>query len=120
MFIYSPSRLVRAVSLFYPLLILLVIMATANHYLLDAVGGFFVTAIAFRFNAVLLNLCPLEEWGFWLVGVEKPIEKEVVVRVVRLLGGDEEGEVEGESTRWKEEDSDREDSGLLARGEERV
>ncbi|KLO15633.1 hypothetical protein SCHPADRAFT_824512 [Schizopora paradoxa] len=116
LFVYSPSRLVRAVSLFYPLLILLVIMATANHYLLDAVGGFFVTMIAYRFNSVLLNLRPLEEWGFWLVGVEKPVEKEVVDRVTRVLGGDG----EDESRRWKDEDSEREDSGLLARHEERV
>jgi len=115
LFIYSPSRFVRTISLFYPVLILLVIMATANHYLLDAVGGLFVTAIAFRFNAVLLNLRPLEEWGFWLVGVEKPIEKEVVTRVTRVLDG--EGD---ESSRWKDEDSEREDSGLLARGGERV
>lgn len=93
-------------------------MATANHYLLDAVGGFFVTAIAYRFNTVLLNLRPLEEWGFWLVGVEKPVEKEVVDRVTRVLGVD--GDDEPESRRWKDEDSEHEDSGLLARHEERV
>lgn len=41
--------------------------ATANHYLLDAVGGFFVSLLAYRLNQVLLNLRPIEEWFFWLL-----------------------------------------------------
>jgi hypothetical protein len=40
--------------------------ATANHYLLDAVGGFFVTVVAYKINHLLLYLRPLEEWGMWL------------------------------------------------------
>lgn len=67
LFLYSPHRPIRAISLLYPLLILLVIMATANHYLLDAVGGFFVTVLAYRINRLVLNLRPLEEWFFWLI-----------------------------------------------------
>ncbi|WWD20416.1 hypothetical protein CI109_104892 [Kwoniella shandongensis] len=75
LFFYSPHRVIRAVSLFYPLLILLVIMATANHYLLDAVGGFFVTILAYRANKLLLNLRPIEEWFFWLLRTERPMDK---------------------------------------------
>ena len=75
LFVYSPHKPVRTLALFYPLLILLVIMSTANHYLLDAVGGFFVTVLAHRFNRVLLNLRPIEEWGFWLTRTEKPMDK---------------------------------------------
>jgi hypothetical protein len=63
------------VSLFYPLLILLVIMATANHYIIDAIGGFFVTIAAHKLNRMLLNLRPLEEWGFWITRTEKPMDK---------------------------------------------
>lgn len=90
---YSPHRIIRFVAPLYPLLILLVIMvrrclsfgwlvsvahdpqATANHYLLDAVGGFFVSLLAYRLNQVLLNLRPLEEWFFWVIRTEKPMDK---------------------------------------------
>ncbi|WVR07946.1 hypothetical protein IAU60_004989 [Kwoniella sp. DSM 27419] len=75
LFMYSPHKLVRMISLFYPLLILLVIMATANHYILDAVGGFFVTVLAHKVNRVLLNLRPIEEWFFWLLRLERPMDK---------------------------------------------
>ncbi|TYJ53210.1 hypothetical protein B9479_006188 [Cryptococcus floricola] len=75
LFLYSPHRPIRAVALGYPVLILLVIMATANHYLLDAVGGFFVTVLAHRVNRLTLNLRPLEEWFFWLLRTERPMDK---------------------------------------------
>ncbi|WWC73802.1 uncharacterized protein I206_107774 [Kwoniella pini CBS 10737] len=75
LFIYSPHRPIRAISLFYPLLILLVIMATANHYDLDAAGGFIVTVVAHRINRLVLNLRPIEEWLFWLLRCERPIDK---------------------------------------------
>lgn len=57
-------------------------MSTANHYFLDAVGGFFVTILAHRLNTLLLNLRPIEEWGFWLCGVEKPMDGELFTRLV--------------------------------------
>ncbi|KAJ9120780.1 hypothetical protein QFC22_002713 [Naganishia vaughanmartiniae] len=77
LFMYSPHRPIRWVALGYPVLILLIIMATANHYLLDAVGGFFVTIIAYRINHLLLYLRPLEEWGMWLCRTEKPLDKAI-------------------------------------------
>lgn len=87
LFVYSPHKLIRSISLFYPLLILLVIMSTANHYILDAVGGFFVTVLAHRFNRVLLNLRPIEEWGFWVTRTEKPMDKAQFVGAVSKEGG---------------------------------
>lgn len=86
LFLYSPHRPIRWLALGYPVLILLIIMvsfqlsafekeycspgmpdkATANHFLLDAVGGFFVTVVAYKINHLLLYLRPLEEWGMWL------------------------------------------------------
>ncbi|WVW87050.1 hypothetical protein I302_109107 [Kwoniella bestiolae CBS 10118] len=75
LFIYSPHKLMRFISIFYPLLILVVIMATANHYILDAVGGFFITVIAHRINRLVLNLRPVEEWFFWLLRCERPMDK---------------------------------------------
>ena len=86
LFVYSPHRPIRMLALFYPLLILLVIMSTANHYLLDAVGGFFVTVLAHRFNRVLLNLRPIEEWGFWIARTEKPMDKAQFQTVTKDVG----------------------------------
>lgn len=57
-------------------------MGTANHYLLDAVGGFFVTILAHKINTILLNLRPLEEWGFYICGVEKPLDGEIFERIL--------------------------------------
>jgi hypothetical protein len=57
-------------------------MGTANHYFLDAVGGFFVTILAHKLNHVLLNLRPIEEWGFWLCGVDKPLDGEIFQRLL--------------------------------------
>jgi hypothetical protein len=82
LYLYSPNKIIRTIALFYPVLILLVIMATANHYLLDAVGGFFVTVLAYKINTVLLNLRPLEEWGFFICGVDKPIDGELFQRLL--------------------------------------
>ncbi|EIW71429.1 hypothetical protein TREMEDRAFT_37809 [Tremella mesenterica DSM 1558] len=75
LFLYTPHRFMRWVAPLYPILILLVIMATANHYLLDAVGGLFVTILAYRANRLLLNLRPIEEWWFWALRTEKPMDK---------------------------------------------
>ncbi|KAL7425247.1 hypothetical protein Q5752_000935 [Cryptotrichosporon argae] len=87
LFLYSPHKLVRFFAPGYPVLILLVIMATANHYLLDAVGGFFVTIAAYRLNPLLLNLRPLEEWFFWALRTEKPMDKAKFDAVLDRDGG---------------------------------
>lgn len=42
------------------------IMARANHYLLDAVCGGCVSILAYRWNTILLNLGTVEKWIFWL------------------------------------------------------
>lgn len=81
------SRLARAVGLhlpwrrlvclvvgfLYPLVILVAIIATANHFILDAVAGAVVCAVAWWFNGVLLNLLPLEDYFLWLVRIHKPV-----------------------------------------------
>jgi hypothetical protein len=71
---FSPHKWLARVAPAYPALILLVIASTGNHYILDAIVGFFVTVLAWRINNVLLNLRPLEEWGFWLCRTEKPMD----------------------------------------------
>lgn len=69
----SWSRMICiAVGVFYPSLILVAIIATANHFILDAVAGSVVCAIAWWGNDVLLNLLALEDWFLLVVRIHKP------------------------------------------------
>ncbi|KAJ5971161.1 uncharacterized protein N7479_001079 [Penicillium vulpinum] len=56
----------------YPFTILVAIVATANHFILDAVAGAVVCALGWYFNRVLLNLLPLEDYFLCLVRIHKP------------------------------------------------
>ncbi|OQE34579.1 hypothetical protein PENCOP_c017G05358 [Penicillium coprophilum] len=56
----------------YPFTILVAIVATANHFILDAVAGAMVCALGWYFNGVLLNLLPLEDYFLCLVRIHKP------------------------------------------------
>ncbi|KAL4872215.1 hypothetical protein BDV12DRAFT_183184 [Aspergillus spectabilis] len=56
----------------YPTIILAAIVATANHFILDAVAGAVVCTLGWRFNGVLLNLLPLEDYFLWVVRIHKP------------------------------------------------
>ncbi|OQD69361.1 hypothetical protein PENPOL_c002G01962 [Penicillium polonicum] len=56
----------------YPFTILVAIVATANHFILDAVAGALVCALGWYFNGVLLNLLPLEDYFLCLVRIHKP------------------------------------------------
>lgn len=60
------------VGFFYPALILVAIIATANHFILDAVAGSVVCGVAWWGNDVLLNLLALEDWFLWVVRIHKP------------------------------------------------
>ena len=74
-----------AVGGFYPSLILVAIIATANHFILDAVAGSIVCGIAWWGNDVLLNLLALEDWFLWVVRIHKP--ESVVVELEREEDG---------------------------------
>jgi hypothetical protein len=56
----------------YPIIILFAIVATANHFILDAVAGFFVSLLAFAGNRLLLNFLPLEDFVFYYLRIHKP------------------------------------------------
>lgn len=62
-----------AFGLWYPCWILLTIVATANHYFLDALVATFVVIIAYSCNGCLKVFIPLEDYQLWLMRVEKPI-----------------------------------------------
>ncbi|KAL9090342.1 MAG: hypothetical protein Q9165_005376 [Trypethelium subeluteriae] len=70
-------RLVRRATLValgtaYPLLILIAIIATANHFVLDAVAGALVCGAAWWGNGALRNLLVVEDWFLWCVRIAKP------------------------------------------------
>jgi hypothetical protein len=56
----------------YPLIILIAIVATANHFVLDAVAGAMVCGLAWSYNHVLLNLLPLEDLFLCAIRVHFP------------------------------------------------
>ncbi|MCT2590214.1 phosphatase PAP2 family protein [Streptomyces sp. N2-109] len=52
----TPNVWLRVLGVLYPLLTTFVVMATANHYLLDAVGGAIVVAAGFAIQQALVRL----------------------------------------------------------------
>jgi hypothetical protein len=62
-----------ALGMSYPALILTAIVATANHFILDAVAGAMVCGIAWHANGILLNLCIVEDYFLWMVRIHKPV-----------------------------------------------
>lgn len=61
-----------AFGLAYPALILTAVVATANHFILDAVAGALVCGVAWYCNEMLLNLCVLEDYFLWMLRIHKP------------------------------------------------
>ncbi|GLA59507.1 integral membrane protein [Aspergillus piperis CBS 112811] len=62
-----------AMGFAYPFVILAAIVATANHFILDAVAGATVCALGWKFNGILLNLLPLEDYFLWALRIHKPV-----------------------------------------------
>jgi hypothetical protein len=60
------------VGITYPFLILVAILATANHFILDAVAGGLVCALAWWGNSILLNLLVVEDHFLQLLRICKP------------------------------------------------
>ncbi|KAK3336303.1 hypothetical protein B0T19DRAFT_453601 [Cercophora scortea] len=56
----------------YPAVILVAIVSTANHFVLDAVAGAVACLLAWRFNGALLNLLPLEDYFLSVLSIHKP------------------------------------------------
>ncbi|KAL1840818.1 hypothetical protein VTJ49DRAFT_7717 [Mycothermus thermophilus] len=60
------------IGMVYPAIILAAIVATANHFVLDAVAGAFICLLAWKANGLLLNLLPIEDHFLALVRIHKP------------------------------------------------
>lgn len=61
-----------AIGFSYSFIILVAIVSTANHFILDAIVGAFVCLLGWRGNSALLNLLPLEDYFLWCVRIHKP------------------------------------------------
>lgn len=57
----------------YPFIILIAIVSTANHFILDAVAGACVCALGWWGNRFLLNLLPLEDYFLWCCRLHRPM-----------------------------------------------
>ena len=61
------------IGLGYPSMILVTIVATANHYWMDALMATIVACAAYFCNGIFLTLLPLEDLLLWVLRLEKPI-----------------------------------------------
>lgn len=78
----SLSRMICVFTGFsYSFAILTAIVATANHFILDAVAGAIICGVAWHGNRILLNLVPLEDCFLWCLRIHKP-ERHVVEKGV--------------------------------------
>lgn len=62
-----------ALGLGYPGMIMVTIVATANHYWMDALVASVVAVLAYLCNGVFLALLPVEDLLLWCLRVEKPV-----------------------------------------------
>jgi len=60
-------------GIFYPLLVLTVIVATANHYYLDAVVATFSVSMSFLCNRIWTIFLPAESLLCWVLRLKKPV-----------------------------------------------
>ena len=75
----SPLRLfLLIVGFSYPFTILVAIISTANHFILDAIAGAAIVLLAFKINYVMLNLRVFEDYFFWIMRTYKPVPDETM------------------------------------------
>lgn len=64
--------LLVAGAMVYPAVILTAIIATANHFVLDAIVGAMVCGLVWHLNGFLLNFLPLEDYFLYALRIHKP------------------------------------------------
>ncbi|EFQ25655.1 integral membrane protein [Colletotrichum graminicola] len=72
---FSPHRPLRLVAPLWPMAMFFTIVATANHFILDAVVGAMVVTLGWRFNRAVLVLLPLQNWVLERLGLKVPEEE---------------------------------------------
>jgi hypothetical protein len=68
-----PKLFCQVIGFLYPFTILIAIIATANHFILDAVAGALICFFALWCNDLMKNLLPLEDYIFWCLRLHKPV-----------------------------------------------
>lgn len=66
--VYGQHLLARILAPWYPAVMFLVALGTANYWVLDCVVGACVVLVSWKVNWLLLGLRPVEEWHFGFVG----------------------------------------------------
>lgn len=59
---FSPHRIVRWLMMLWPVGMIVTIVATANHFLLDALVGAIIPFAGWRYGHVLCRLKPVQDW----------------------------------------------------------
>ncbi|KIW97903.1 uncharacterized protein Z519_01487 [Cladophialophora bantiana CBS 173.52] len=67
-----PKLCCEIVGFLYPFSILIAIVATANHFILDALVGGVICLFALRYNHFMKNFLPVEDYVFWCLRIHKP------------------------------------------------
>jgi hypothetical protein len=68
-------------------MMLLTILATANHFVLDAVVGALIPVLGWKLNGSMLYLLPIEAWALWVLRTEKPAATDESAREPLMNGG---------------------------------
>ncbi|KAJ9613067.1 hypothetical protein H2200_003008 [Cladophialophora chaetospira] len=68
-----PRLFCLVVGFLYPFTILVAIIATANHFILDAAAGGLICLFALRCNNFMKNLLPFEDYVLWCLRIHKPV-----------------------------------------------
>lgn len=66
---FSPHRPLRLIAPFWPLAMFITIVATANHFILDAMVGAMVPVIGWRFNRAVLVFKPIQDRALERLGL---------------------------------------------------
>ena len=71
---FAPANhwFMRKLAVVYPPLMFVVVVTTANHWVLDCVVGFGVISLGWQVNDVVGYLRVVEAWAYWLCRTEKP------------------------------------------------
>lgn len=95
-----------ALGLAYPAVILTAIIATANHFVLDAAAGAMICALAWSCNRILLNLLPVQDHFLAILRVHFPESEGGVEQGDELWTIPEEGYWNGDEERPEEKNPD--------------
>ncbi|KAI9839864.1 MAG: hypothetical protein M1819_000056 [Sarea resinae] len=74
LYTYAPHRPARLFGLLWPAAMLLTVLATANHWVLDCVAGAAVVALGYSANEILCRLAPIEDRLYACFRTARPVD----------------------------------------------